>query len=112
VDLQIDGESIYEFEKKLAEFMQVAVHPWESERTFSLHAQVEINGVTVELMGDIKHCLPGKAWEPSLNVKSSRIWISWRARGVPVFPLALEAEAYAKMGRVEKAELIREAIRT
>jgi hypothetical protein len=112
LDLQTDSESVYEIEKKLAEFMQVAVHPWESEHTFSLHGQAEINGVTVELLGGIKHRRPGGEWEPSADILSTRIWISWREREVPAFPLEFEAQAYAKMGRVEKANLIREAIRS
>jgi hypothetical protein len=112
LDLQTDIENVYVIEKKLAEFMQVAVHPWESEHTFSLHGQAEINGVTVELLGDIKHRQPGGVWEPSAEILSSRIWISWRGHEVPVFPLEFEAQAYAKMGRVEKANLIRESIRS
>jgi hypothetical protein len=111
LDLQIDGESVNEIEMKLAEFMQVAVHPWESEHTYSLHGKAEITGVTVELLGGIKHRPPGREWEPSVEILSTRIWVLWRERQVPVFPLEFEAQAYEKMGRVEKANLIREAIR-
>jgi hypothetical protein len=112
LDLQTDSESVYEIEKKLAEFMQVSVHPWESEHTFSLHGQAEISDVTVELLGGVKHRLPGGEWEPPADILSTRIWITWREHEVPVFPLEFEAQAYAKMGRVEKANLIREAIRS
>ena len=112
IDLQTDGESVYAIENRLMDYMQVAVHPWESEHTFSLHAQAEINGVTVELLGGIKHRQPGGEWEPSADILSTRNWIRWREHQVPVFSLEFEAQAYAKMERIEKANLIRGAIRS
>ena len=110
LDLQTDKGNVYLMEKKLSEYMKVAVHLWESEHTFSLHGQAEINGVTVELIGDVKHRLPGGAWESPVDISTTRIWVTWREHAIPVFPLEFEAQAYSKMGRVKKAKLIREAI--
>lgn len=42
-------------EKRLAEFIHTPVHLWESERTRSLYGKAEIEGVEVELIGDIVH---------------------------------------------------------
>jgi len=112
IDLQTDRESVYAVASKLTDFIKVAVHPWESEHTFSLHAQAEINNVTVELLGGIKHRQPGGEWEPSADILSARNWIHWRENKVPVFSLEFEAQAYDKMGRIEKAKLIRGAIRS
>ena len=39
------------------------------------------------------------------------VWVEWRGLEVAVLSLAHEAEAYEKMGRIQKAELIRSAIR-
>ena len=112
LDLQTDGEDVYVIEKKLDKFMKAGVHHWESEHTNSLHGQAVINGIMVELLGDIQHRQPEGAWEPPVDILSTRIWVTWREYRVPVFPLEFEAQAYSKMGRAEKAELIREAIRS
>ena len=112
LDLQTDKEDVYVIEKKLGNFMKVSVHRWESEHTNSLHGQAVINGIMVELLGDMQHRQPGGAWEPPVDILSTRIWVTWREHRVPVFPLEFEAQAYSKMGRAEKAELIREAIRS
>jgi len=110
LDLQTGKKTVYELEKNLKKFMKVAVHPWESEHTLSLHGQAEINGVTVELIGDIKHRQSGGAWDGPEDISKNRIWVTWRDHEIPVFPLNFEAGAYAKMGRIEKAKLIRETI--
>jgi len=112
LDLQTDEEDVFVIEEKLGDFMKVGVHRWESEHTLSLHGQSVINGIMVELLGNVQHRHLRGAWEPPTDILSSRIWVTWREHRVPVFPLEFEAQAYSKMGRAEKAELIREAIRS
>jgi hypothetical protein len=112
LDLQTDAKNVYLMEKKLSEYMKEAVHLWETEHTLSLHGQAEINGIIVELMGDIKHRSPKGDWENPVDISRARIWVTWRKHEIPVFPLEFEAQAYSKMGRVEKAKFIHEAIRS
>jgi hypothetical protein len=111
LDLQADGKTVFLLEKELAEFMKVPVHLWETEHTLSYHGQAEINGLQVELLGDIRHRLPDGIWDLSLDIESVRVWVEWRERKVPVLSLDHEAIAYEKMGRIQKAERIRSAIR-
>lgn len=111
LDLQTDAKTIYLLEKKLADFMKVPVHVWESEHTLSYHGQAEINGLQVELLGDIRHRHPDGTWEPPLDIESVLVWVEWRGLKIPVLSLTHEALAYEKMGRTQKAELIRSAIR-
>lgn len=111
LDLQTDAETIYLLEKKLAGFIKTPVHIWESEHTRSYHGQAEINGLQVELLGDIRHRRAGDTWEPPLNIASVLVWVEWHGLKIPVLSLAHEALAYEKMGRIQKAELIRSAIR-
>jgi len=111
LDLQTDAKSVYLLEEKLAEFMKVAVHVWETEYTLSHHGQAEINKIQVELLGDICHRRADGTWENPLDIESDRLWVEWRGLKVPVLSLAHEASAYEKMGRAQKAELIRAAIR-
>jgi hypothetical protein len=111
LDLQTDARTIYRLEKNLAEFMKVPVHIWESEHTLSYHGQAEIEGLQVELLGDIRHRGAAGAWLPPLDIPSVLVWVEWRGLQIPVLSLAHEALAYEKMGRTQKAELIRSALR-
>jgi hypothetical protein len=110
LDLQTDAETIFLLENKLTEFMKVPVHVWETEYTFSYHGQAEINGLQVELLGDVRHRGNGGRWELPVNIKSVLVWVEWRGLKIPVLALVHEALAYEKMGRIQKAELIRSAI--
>jgi len=111
LDLQTDARTIYMLEQKLVEFMKVPVHVWESEHTLSHHGQAEINGLQVELLGDMRHrCFDG-TWESPLDIESIREWVEWREFEIPVLSLTHEVLAYEKMGRMQKAELIRSAIK-
>jgi len=111
LDLQTDAKTVFVLEKRLAEFMKVPVHIWETEHTLSYHGQAEIDGLQVELLGDIRHRLPDGTWGRSLDIESVLVWMEWRERRVPVLSLEHEAAAYEKMGRTQKAERIRSAIR-
>jgi hypothetical protein len=111
LDLQTNTNFVYLLEEKLAEFMKVSVHVWETEHTLSHHGQAEINKLQVELLGDIRHRCPDDTWETPLDIEANRLWVEWRQLSVPVLSLAHEALAYEKMGRLQKAELIRSAIR-
>ncbi len=111
LDLQTDAKTIYLLEKKLAQFMKVPVHVWESEHTLSYHGQAEIHGLQVELLGDIRHRGAEGAWLPALDIPSVLMWVEWHELKIPVLSLAHEALAYEKMGRQQKAELIHSAIR-
>jgi hypothetical protein len=111
LDLQTDGKTIFRLEKQLAEFIRTAVHFWKTEHTLSYHGQAEINGLQVEFLGDMRHRRPDGAWEPPLNIESVLAWIEWRHLQIPVLSLEHEALAYEKMGRIQKAELIRAALR-
>lgn len=110
LDLQGDAESVYIIEQRLTEFVHTPVHTWESERTRSLDGKAEMEGVEVELIGDIAKRGADGEWEPATDL-SRRIFIEWHGMNVPVLPLEIEAEAYAAMGRVEKAGIIRAALK-
>ncbi|HEY3474462.1 MAG TPA: hypothetical protein VGK56_07605 [Anaerolineales bacterium] len=111
LDVQTDAKTVFLLEKELTEFMKVSVHRWETEHTVSYHGQAEINGVQVELLGDMRHRKPDGSWGAALDIDSVLVWLEWRHFNIPVLSLEHEAAAYARMGRMQKAELIRAAIR-
>ena len=110
LDLQTDAKSVFLLEKDLAAFMKIPVHTWKTEHTLSYHGQAEIHGLQVELLGDIRHRQPDGTWSMALDLPSILVWVEWRALKIPVLSLAHEAVAYEKMGRLQKAALIRDAI--
>jgi hypothetical protein len=111
LDLQTDARTIYLLEKEFAEFMKVPVHVWESEHTLSHHAQAEIQGLQVEFLGDVRHRGPDGTWRPPVEIRSVLVWVEWHSMQIPVLALKHEAQAYEKMGRTQKAEVIRSAIK-
>ena len=110
LDLQTDAKTIFLLEKELAEFMKVSVHLWETEHTRSYHGQAEIDELQVELLGDMSHRQADGTWGSPLDIESVRVWMDWHGSKLPVLSLEHEAVAYEKMGRAQKAELIRSAM--
>ena len=90
--------------------MKVPVHLWETEHTRSYHGQAEINGLQVELLGDVRHRQTDGSWGTSVDIVSVMVWVEWHDLKIPVLSLEHEALAYEKMGRAQKAERIRAAI--
>ncbi len=111
LDLQTDAGTVFLLEKKLSPFMKSPVHLWETEHTLSYHGQAEIQGLQVELMGDIRHRLADQTWSESLEIGSVLVWVEWHDLEVPVLSVEHEALAYEKMGRTQKAGLIRSTLR-
>ena len=109
LDLQTDGKIVLLLENELAEFMKDPVHLWETEHTRSYHGQAEIFGLKVELLGDMRHRLRDGTWSAPLDFESVLVWVEWRGQKIAVLSLEHEAAAYEKMGRIQKAELIRSA---
>lgn len=110
LDLQTDGQTIFRMEKMLAKFMKMRVHLWESEHTLSYHGQAEIDGLQVELLGDMPHRRSDGVWDSPLDIESVLVCVAWRDLRIPVLSLEHEARAYARMGRLEKAEPIRSVL--
>jgi hypothetical protein len=111
LDLQTDASTVFLLEKKLSRYMKVSVHLWETAHTLSYHGQAEIQGLQVELMGDIRHRQADQTWSESLEIESVLVWVKWHELEVPLLSLEHEALAYEKMGRTQKAALIRSTLR-
>ncbi len=107
IDIQTDSRGAYEFEKRLAEFVVCPVRYVVSERIRSHLGELEVLGLKVEIMGDIEKLVEG-AWEAPVEVSRYRCWALLGRLKVPVLSLEYEHQAYLKLGRNEKAELLRQ----
>lgn len=107
IDIQTDKGGVYEIEKCLAEYVVKPVRFSESGRIRSHLGMLEIDGVKVEIMGDIQKRLGDQGWEEPVKVEHYKRWVEVGGMRIPVLSLEYEYRAYLKLGRVEKAEMLR-----
>ena len=110
IDLQTDAAGAYAIERCFAGEVTRPVAYLPSERIRSHLGALEIDGIKVEIMGDMEHRLPSGEWKPAPDLAALRRFLAVEGLAVPVLPLAFEQQAYLELGRTEKAELIRQAI--
>ena len=78
-----------------------------SERIRSHFGAAEIDGVSVEIMGDIQKRTEGGAWDEPPNLMRLSRTVLVDDVPAPVLSLEYEYEAYLKLGRLDKALMIR-----
>ena len=106
IDLQTDQRGAYEIERLLAEYMVTAVQSSISERMRSHFGALEMDGIKVEIMGDVQKLLDGQVWEEPVKVAKHRHWVNFEGMQIPVLSLEYELQAYRKLGRKERADKI------
>ncbi|MHB0922846.1 MAG: nucleotidyltransferase domain-containing protein [Bellilinea sp.] len=111
IDLQTDRDGAYIIERALVNFSVQPVRFVESERIQSLLGMLIIDGIKVEIMGGIQKRLENLEWEQPVQVETYRVWLDVNGMRVPVMSLEYEYQAYLKMGRTQKAEMIRDWLR-
>jgi hypothetical protein len=107
IDLQTDRDGAYAIERVLREYVVQPVRYLESERIRSHLGMLVMDGIQVEIMGAIQKRLDDQAWEDPVRIESVRQWLEIDGNQVPVLSLEYEYQAYLRMGRTEKAELLR-----
>ena len=107
IDIQTDKDGAYEMGSRFSECVVKPVRYSISERIRSHFGMLEIGGIKVEIMGDIQKRLDGQMWEEPVKVERHRRWLEIDAMQIPVLSLEYEYQAYHKLGRNEKAEMLR-----
>lgn len=107
IDIQTDKSGAYEIESRFSEYVARNVIFSFSEKIRSHFGELSIDGIKVEIMGDIQKRLPDGAWEDPIDIGSNRRFINYGGLSIPVMSLEYECEAYYKLGRIEKAEQIK-----
>lgn len=103
IDLQTDEACAYAIERHLAEYVITPVHCRDSTHIRSHFGQFEIDGVQVEVMGNVQKRLNDQSWEAPVAVQRHRHWVTVDTMQIPVFSLEYEVQAYRLLGRHEKA---------
>ncbi len=109
IDIQADKEGAYEIERRFSSLVSRSVTFSATERIRSHFGALLIEGIVVEVMGDLQKRLEDGTWETPLELSSQRQFVEREGREIPVLALAYEAQAYLKLGRLERAEMLREA---
>jgi hypothetical protein len=108
IDIQTDKIGAYELDRILSDYAVVPVRFLLSERIHSHFGEFIIDGIEVEVMGDMEKLLDDGNWEPPVRIEEHRLWVESEGLRIPVISLEHEVEAYAKMGRLEKSGLIQD----
>ena len=107
IDIQTDKDGAYEIESRFPEYVITPVRYKISERIRSHLGALEIDGIKVEIMGDIQKRLEDLTWEEPVKVDHYKCWSEIDGMKIPVLSLEYEYQAYLKLGRKEKAEMLR-----
>lgn len=107
IDIQTDRTGAAGIERILNEYSTSPVKFRESERIRSYFGTFEIDGVKVEIMGELQKRLADGTWEEPVKVETFREWLAFDGLEVPVMSLEYEVQAYYRMGRNERADMLR-----
>ncbi|MGD2253694.1 MAG: hypothetical protein PVF70_12335 [Anaerolineales bacterium] len=110
LDVQTDKSGAKKIVRAFADCVQDRLRYRRSPGVRSYFARLEIAGVQVEVMGELRKRLPDGSWEPPVDVEPIRRWAEVDGLRIPVIDPEYEARAYEIMGRTEKAQQIRRAL--
>jgi hypothetical protein len=107
IDIQTDKSGAYEIEHRFLSYVVRNIEFSSSEKIRSYFGELNVDGIKVEIMGDIQKRLPDETWENKIDVRHKRCFINYHGLSIPVMSLEYECQAYYKLGRTEKADQIR-----
>jgi hypothetical protein len=111
LDIQSDAGGVYEIERRLSEFVVEPVRLSSTDRIRSHFGKLQIGDVRVELMGDVEKRLPDGCWEGPPDLWVHVEFINYQGLRLPILSLEYEQQAYAKLGRADKARQLAEWLR-
>ena len=110
IDLQTDEAGAYEIERLFSEYVTRNVVFSSAEHIRSHFGALTIDGIKVEIMGDISKRLEDGTWEEPVELERYRQCVEVEGMRVPVLSLEYEYQAYMKLGRIEKAQMLRKVL--
>jgi hypothetical protein len=110
IDIQADVDMSYEIEKRLAEFVTQPICFSGNEKIRSQLGRLFIDGIQVEIIGGIEKQLSDGTWETPPDIDANKRYFTLEDLRIPVLSLRYEEDAYRKMGRIERADQIKDRI--
>lgn len=105
IDIQTDREGAYLMETHFKGFVVDRVAFSGNDKIQSHFGRLVMDGVKVEIMGDIQKSVDG-TWEAPVDLQEHKQIILFENVLIPMLDLPYEIEAYRKLGRHEKAGLL------
>jgi len=111
IDIQTDKAGAYEIERRFSEFVLRKVAFSSAEKICSRFGVLMIDGIKVEIMGDIRKRLEDGTWEEPVALEQHKRFIEVEGMHIPVLSLEYEYQAYSKLSRIDRAEMLRKWLR-
>ncbi len=108
IDLQTDRAGAYKIEDLFSEFVVRKIEYSSAEKIRSHFGALIIDGIKVEIMGDIQKRNEKGEWEQPPDLAKHRRFVDIEDMRIPVISLEYEYQAYRKLGRMEKAEILKQ----
>ena len=107
IDVMTDGPGAEAIERRLEAYVESEVVRSRAaeHRIASDFGVLDIDGVRVEIMGDVEHLVDGE-WVSAADVAANREFVGVGGHDVPVMALEREREGYRELGRDERAALV------
>ena len=107
IDIQTDKAGAYVIESLFADVIIRKVQFSATERIKSHFGALQIEGIEVEIMGDIQKRGVDGVWEEIVDLARYKQMVKIAGLFVPILSLEYEYQAYLKFGRVEQAKMLR-----
>ncbi len=112
LDIQVqDRAGVETFARLFASYLKLPPTWHETKHTRSWLATFQIQNVDVEIMGEVCHRDDEGFWDDPPNLAANRLFIQVAEMLIPTLSLEFEEDAYRRMGRRAKAELIAQYLR-
>ncbi len=110
IDIQTDTVGAYEIENLFLDVVIRKVEFSATERIKSHFGALQIDGIEVDIMGNIQKKGADGLWEEPVDPAHYRQMVEIDGLLVPVLSLEYEYQAYLKFGRVERAKMLRQRL--
>ena len=106
IDIQTDKAGAYKINELLKIYEVTPVSFSSTDIIRSHFGRFEINGISIEVMGDIQKMNNGD-WEEIINLQPLIQWQTYKDMRLPVLDIRYEEMAYRVLGRYERAETLK-----
>src|SRR6266545_1854468 len=107
IDLRTTAHDAYALESVFHSYQKRPVSFASSSSVQSHFGALEINGIQVEIIGDMQHRLPDGTWEPIVDMNRSKVWVVVDEIALPVMSLPFLYQAYQLLGRADKVAVLK-----
>jgi hypothetical protein len=102
IDVQTDGPGAFAIEKRFAAYVLKPVEFSATDRICSYFGALCIDGIIVEIMGDVQKRQPDGAWSMPADLKAHKRRVVVGGIMIPVLDLRFELAAYTQLARWDK----------